>query len=742
MRKLLILAVAACGGDASQHPTLNSENVVATQIATPVAPEDVPTTRDPWASRTDLIQAPPAAAPAPVPLPDVKRFTLPNGLRVIVVERHGLPLVTMHLAVGAGGEDEPVTKRSIADYAAAMLTHGTTKHSAVELAATMDFVGGQLQASADLESTHVVCESLVHDFATCLTLLPEVALQPSFPEDEMRIVGSQLTAALKEQRDDPRALAGVHLLNLVWGDNHARGWPRTPEAIAAIKRADLVAWHKARFVPGNAVLAVAGDVDAAKLKTELGRAFQTWRGGTAPAAPKYADPVLKGQRIRLIDKPDAPQSQIALGELGVAQKDKDYLAMVLVNYVLGGGDFSSRLLNAVRVQRGKSYGAESELERWRSRGMLVASTFTRTPETVGTLRIVLGELAKMQQSGPTAEELAAAKAAIAGRYPAGFETAADAASIVLAADLHGLPDSWVSNFPVAIAQVGLDEVKAAAKAHVDAENVDVVIVGNGDLVAKQLDAANLKYERVGWQEPVSAKDRKARPAGSSDADKTRDGKALIEAALTAHGGAEKLQALKSVRSVGKIHLKVGGQAVDGDWVRLLVPPERLRLEIGIPSIGQSLIMTTTPDAVWQTAGSEVRLMPTELAAQARAGLWREHELILLHARETGTVVQAAGKETVGKESYDVVLMRRSAGDEETKVYLDPKTHRIARLAFQQGGAPAYEEYGDYKQVEGVWLPFRRRAEGGPQSYDVTISAIQINTAYDAALFAKPAAPTK
>jgi len=721
---------------------LNAETPVERQIATAVAPEDVASGGDPWAKRTDLIQAPPAAAPAPVPLPDVKRFTLPNGLRVIVVERKGLPVVTMHLAVAAGSEDEPAAKRSIADYAAAMLTHGTTKHNAVQLANTMDFVGGQLQASADLESTHVVCESLVRDFATCLTLLPEVALEPSFPEDEMRIVASQLTAALKEQRDDPRALAGVHLLNLVWGDNHARGWPRTPEAIAAIKRADLVAWHKARFVPGNAVLAVAGDVDAAKLKAELGRAFQGWRGGAAPAAPKYAEPAMKGIRIRLVDKPDAPQSQIDLGELGVAHKDKDYLAMVLVNYILGGGDFSSRLLNAVRVQRGKSYGAESELERWRTRGMLVASTFTRTPETVGTLRIVLGEFAKMQQSGPTAEELAAAKTAIAGRYPAGFETAADAASIVLASDLHGLGEGWVSSFPVAISQVSLDEAKEAAKKHVDGENVDVVIVGDGDLVAKQLDAADLKYERVGWQEAVSAKDRKAHPAGGTDADRTRDGKALIEAALAAHGGAEKLQAMKSVRSVGKIHLKVGGQAVDGDWVRLLVPPERLRLEIGIPSIGQSLIMTTTPDAVWQTAGSEVRFMPAELSTQARAGLWREHELILLHVRESGTVVQAAGKETVGKETYDVVVMKRSAHDEETKVYLDPKTHRIARLAFEQGGAPAYEEYGDYRQVEGVWLPFRVRAEGGTQSYDVTINAIQLNAGYDASLFAKPEASTK
>src|SRR5262249_12097985 len=155
--------------------------------------------------------------------------------------------------------------------------------------------------------------------------------------------------------------------------------------------------------------------------------------------------------------------------------------------------------------------------------------------------------------------------------------------------------------------------------------------------------------RVGWQEAVSAKDRKAQPQLGTTEERTRDGKGLLDAALAASGGAEKLRALKSVRSIGKIHLKVGGQMVDGDWTRLLVPPGKLRRETGIRSVGQSLIMPPTPETVWQTVGAETRVLPSGLADQARTGLWREHELVLLRHLDAGTVVQAAGKETVGKE---------------------------------------------------------------------------------------------
>jgi len=735
------LALAACGGGGSSaRPTLSAPTEGAP--AAPAAPsaQDLPSKGDPWAGRTDLIQPPPPAPPAPVVLPPIERFTLPNGLRVVVAANHDLPVVTMHLVVGAGNLDEPRGKRSMADLAAALLTRGTQKRSGDEIVATMQLVGGSLAAQADLESTHVVCETLTRDLATCLTLLPEVVAMPTFPQAELGFVANQLAGALKQQREDSQSLAGMHLVNLLWGEGSPRGWPRTAEAIGAVSRKDLVAWHQARFVPANAILAIAGDVDPAKLKGELAHDFQIWRSAAAPAATKVSDPQPKGLHIRLVDRPDAPDARIVIGAPGLAHKDPDFPSTLVLAQVLGGGE-RSRLLSAVRGDRGNGYGADAQLERWRGRGMFIVSAYTRTPETAGTLRLVLGELAKLRQSGPTAEELAAAKTAIAGRYVAGFQTSADLAAALLAGDLHGLPDGAVGAMPVQVAQVGLDEAKAAAQKHVDPENAVIVIVGKGDEIGRELEAAGLTYERVGWQDPISPNDRKAAAAATAvDAAKATQGRAILDAALAAAGGKDKLAAVKSVRAVGKVHLRLGGQAVDADWVRTLVVPDKLRLEVSIPAISQSMIMTIATDGVWQSAGADTRVLPDDVANQARSGLWREHDLILLRHLEPGTVVQATGKEKIGAGTFDTVVIREASGANETKIYLDPKTHRIVRLGYQQNGAGAYEQYADYRQVDGIWLPFRQRAEGGGQSFDVTMTDIQVNGPIDESVFTKPQPP--
>src|SRR5262249_22775759 len=226
------------------------------------------------------------------------------GLRVVVWPPHDGPVVTLPLAVPAGGRDEPRGKRSISDFAAALLTRGTPRHSADEIADTIGFVGGTLRAQADLETTHVVCQVVSKDLGTCLSLLPEVAATSSFPKQEVKQVGDQLVAALGQQRDNGAALAGVHLLNLVWSDANVRGWPHSVEQVQAITQADLLAWHRQRFVPGSAVLAIAGDVDPEALRAELGRAFAVWRAGAAPASKPFPDPTLKGVHIRLVAKPD------------------------------------------------------------------------------------------------------------------------------------------------------------------------------------------------------------------------------------------------------------------------------------------------------------------------------------------------------------------------------------------------------------------------------------------------------
>jgi hypothetical protein len=177
-----------------------------------------------------------------------------------------------------------------------------------------------------------------------------------------------------------------------------------------------------------------------------------------------------------------------------------------VNYTLGGGGFASRLQTVVRVKGGKSYGAHSDFERWRTRGAFQASAATRTPETAATLKLLVDEIARMHDQGPTAEDLAAAKANLAGAYPMRFQGPGDVAGALLAAELHGLGEAYVREYPVRVDAVTLDAARAAAAKRLDPKNLVVVIVGKADEVGPQLDRAGLVYDKVGYLEPISARE--------------------------------------------------------------------------------------------------------------------------------------------------------------------------------------------------------------------------------------------
>lgn len=726
-----VTACGPAGRGAETTPTLPGDEPGDRPASKPTSAPTPEPEDDPWAGRTDLIEAPPAAKPAPVNLPTIQRFTLPNGLRVLVVENHELPVASFHLAVGVGIADEPRDKRALADFAAAMLTKGTKSRTADEIAETIDYVGGGLGASADYENTHVTCETLSKDVATCLELLPDVVTAPTFPEREMGVVRDQLVSSVKQMRDDPQALAEAHFENVLWGEDHVRGWPLTVETVSAITQKDLVAWHGTYFKPNNAILAIAGDVDAKQLRGQLTKAFGGWKKGPAPKRRTYAEPKLAGRLVRLVDKPDQTQSQIIVGHLGVAHADPDYFPTILMNYTLGGGAFSSRLMKVVRSQGGKTYGASSAFERWKSRGVFQAQTFTRNSETLSTLGLVLGEIKRMREGGPTAEELADAQANLAGSYPLNFQNAGRVASSVLSAELHGLGEAYVREYPLRVAAVTLEEVKAAAARRLDWENVVIVVVGRAEEVAPQLRGAGLEFEVVGYLEPISKRDRDARKqalSGPVDPKKAAEGKKLLDAALAAKGGAEKVKAIRDVVTRGAYSVSMGGQTVTGKYARLFIAPDKLREDIEAPGQG-TLSVFLTADAGWAEFGGQKKDLPADAAEALRGAFFHHPELILVRHTEPGVVVQALPRETVNGVAYDVVQLRSPDSTYTAKLLLDPQTKLIFRIVYDLAGQEAIDEFGDYKPIGGVQVAHRYRTENPFLGVvlDVTYTDVKINS---------------
>ena len=463
-----------------------------------------------WANRTDLIQAPPPPKPAALALPKIDRFTLSNGLQVIVVARKDLPVASFGLAVQAGGYDETRQTLGVSDFVAAMLRKGTKRRSADEISRAIDFVGGTLDAQATNEATTAACSALAKDGALCLDLLSDVLLHPSFPDKEMGDVRDQMLAAIASRFDSPGELASAHFDNQLFGEDHPNGWILTAEDVKKIDRAALVKFWEAFYKPNRAILAVAGDVDARQLRAQIEKSFRGWARGDTPPRPAWKIPPVTGTRMLLVDKPDLTQATIVLGHAGIRHADPRWYAVTLMNYVLGGSDFSSRLMTEVRSKRGLTYGIGSSFGSSLYEGAFRVSAATKNESTWDALLASVNEIRRMQADGPSDPELDKAKGYYAGSYPFSLQTAAGIAVALVGAEEHGLGDAYVRELPLRLAAVDQAQAKAAAHDFLHPDNLIVVIVGKGDVIEPALAGSGVAYQRINYKDPISAGARAAK----------------------------------------------------------------------------------------------------------------------------------------------------------------------------------------------------------------------------------------
>lgn len=696
---------------------------------------------DPWAGREDLIVAPPAKAPTALELPPIERFSLSNGLQVIVVREDRLPTVRMQLAIKAGRRDATRDKVGVAEFAASMLTMGTRTQSALALAERIDQVGGTLGANAGLETTVIDCSALVEHLRTCVTMVADITVNPTFPKAEMEIVRGQLQGLVQRRKDDAGALANSHLENLLWGEEHVRGWPLSLRTIANIERADLQAWHRSWFAPNNAVLVIAGKVDPKTVRTELTRSqLRWWQKRKLPKRAAYAEPTLGGARIRVVDKPGQTQTQIRIAQMGIRHDAPDYFDHQVFNYVLGGGAFSSRLMRVVRSKAGQTYSVSSVFERHQERGAFLISTFTRNESTFSTLGLILDELVTMKQGGPSAEEVAGAISYLAGSYVTRFQTAADIGDAILGAELHGLGEAYVRDYPLSVAKVTKDSAARAAAKTLDPQKLAIVLVGDAKDIVPQLDAAGWNYERVSYQSPVASYERAELARASQDPKAQKRGRQLIEQALAAKGGADRLRAIKTMTVRAKGEVAVQGRTLAASFARHFVAPDRLRMDIELDIGGAKaqVITVLDRDKAWnQQPGQAPLMLPDEAVIEFRKQLWRDHEQVLLHALDEGALLEALGPASVEGETFDAVRVTRANPDTAVILYLDQKTHLLRRLVYTEQGVQGTESFADYRSIKGIQVAHQRQTDSPDASMKVQVTSVTFDTPIDDAIFAFP-----
>ncbi len=437
---------------------------------------------------------PPAPGPTPaLTLPAPQKFTLANGLRVWLLEQHEVPLVQANLVVLSGASADVPGQFGAAAMTAAMLDEGAAGKAALAIADEVEFLGATLSTSASFDASAVRLSTPAAKLGDALGLMATVALTPDFPTEELERLRTERLTGLLQARDDPASLVGLAFPRLLFGPEHRYGTSAggTEASLKALGVPELKTFHRSHYRPDNAVLIVVGDTTPAALRPLVEARFGAWKteGPAAPPFPVRASPQPGKRQIFLVDKPGAAQSQIRIGLVGVPRSTPDYIALDVLNTVLGGS-FTSRLNMNLRETHGYSYGAMSRFDMRRAAGPFFATAGVQTDKTADALKEFFNELNAILRPVP-ADELARFRNYAALGFAGEFETSSQLAGKLEEVAVYGLPDDVFSTYVGAVQAVTSADLTRVAKQYLLLDRMAVVVVGDRATIEAPIRAAGL-----------------------------------------------------------------------------------------------------------------------------------------------------------------------------------------------------------------------------------------------------------
>ena len=424
----------------------------------------------------------PAAGKDPeLHVPAWTKATLANGATLVVAERHALPLVSVQINfVGGANQYETADKAGLAAFTASQMLEGTTHRTGDQISNDMQLLGvnsGAPQIGG--ESGRVVLTSTKGQLAAALAILADVIENPTFPQDALDRFRARTLINLTQAKDRTSSISAVVFPKVLYGTDHPYGRAMTEATAKAITRDDIVAFHKAYFQPGHAIVTVTGDIKLDEAKRMFDQAFAGWKaGGSMPTFNYPAAPAAKATTIYLVDKPGAASSTFALGLVGPPRSTSDYFAIRVMNELLGGL-FQSRLNHNIREEKGYSYGVNSGFAFGRGPGPFRAGGDIMTAKNDSALIEFMKELRDIRGGRPPSDdELAQAKASLVQSLPASFESVAGLNLNIASIYTLSLPEDYFQQFAKAVNAVTREDFVRVAKQYIDPDKLAIVIVGD------------------------------------------------------------------------------------------------------------------------------------------------------------------------------------------------------------------------------------------------------------------------
>lgn len=667
-----------------------------------------------------------------ISLPEPERFTLDNGLRVLLLEDDELPLVQAIAFVRTGSRYETEDQVGVAGFTGAVMrSGGTTSRSSDELNATLENMAASVETSIGTTNGSAVMSALSENFDEVLTLFADVLRNPGFEEDKLEVAKTQAKANVSRQNDTPSQILSRELGELVYGEESPYVRATTYASVDAIDRDDLIAWHQRFFHPENVVLGVTGDFDADTIRGAIEGAFGDWpRGGvSAPPVPDAQVDFEPG--VFFIEKSDVNQTNIAIAHLGIKRDNPDYYAVSVLNEVFGGG-FTGRLVQQVRSEKGLAYSVGGGVgANWDYPGMFSMQMSTKTESTGAGIEALMTEARRLFEEPPTEDEIAAAKEAMLASM---VFTADDAREILqrqLVYEYYGFPSDWLSRYQKGVEAVTSEQVTAAAEKYVQPDRFAILVVG----ASRDTDPALDTFGEVADIDISIPEPEVSTVAVTSEG--AARAKSLIDAAVLAVGGAATLDGLGSIRLDADTKVVTPQGTFDVKTASIVDFPNRQRLEITLPF--GTMVQVVTDEDAWMQTPQGVQPMPAAMSDQVKKSLKRTYLNLL---RQRGEFVATAlGAGEVGGTAVENVQVE--VGDDVIRLGIEPSTGHILSMTYRgtdNGGTPGeiVQINSDFQPVEGLTLPHRSELtfEGDPMM-TINLSTVTIDPDLSDDLFNRP-----
>lgn len=406
------------------------------------------------------------------------KFVTANGITVLVLEQHFLPIVEIHALIKAGSAQDPPEKAGLANLVASLLDEGTTTRTSKQLAEQIDFIGGTLEAKASEDFTTASIRVLKKDADLGFTLLADMLQRPAFHKQEFDRIRTQLLGEMASDNDDPGHIAMKAFNQLVF-HGHPYRWPvnGTEETIGKISLADVQTFYGREYSPSHVILTIVGDVTLDQAAALVQTHFGTWKKIAATTRSQKKPLPVEKKTVQLIDK-DLTQSTIVIGHGGLSRAHPDFYSVTVMNYILGAGGFSSRLMDSIRDKQGLAYGIMSHFDARLMPGSFWVNLQTKTETTNQAIAGVLAEIKSIRDQPVSDQELAESKSFLIGSFPLRFDSTAKLAQVLAQVEFYGLGFEYFTQYPKWIDRVTKEDVQRVAKQYLDPQRYALVVVGN------------------------------------------------------------------------------------------------------------------------------------------------------------------------------------------------------------------------------------------------------------------------